>query len=81
MADLLKSVVINSLSVALAVSALSGVGVQAAGRLLKQRDQFEDFSLHRANCFCCSIGHVDPETKKQISCDRERIEEEIQLNS
>lgn len=36
-------------------------------------DQLKEFTVARAECFCCSAEHKDPETGAKISCDREVI--------
>lgn len=32
--------------------------------------QLTNFSPQAANCWCCSVGHVHPETKEEVKCDR-----------
>ena len=36
--------------------------------------QLRDFSLTKAQCYCCSVGHLDPITMQTIDCDRVLIE-------
>lgn len=37
------------------------------------RAQLSEFSVQQADCFCCSVGHVHPETKRKLMCDRKVI--------
>lgn len=37
-------------------------------------EQMETFSLKQAQCWCCSVNHVNPITGADVSCDREVVE-------
>jgi len=39
----------------------------------EQDAQLRAFSLHNAECFCCTHGHRHPETKQVMACDRDLI--------
>merc|ERR1719215_977255 len=34
------------------------------------KGQMEDFSFHASQCYCCSVGHVHPDTGARLPCDR-----------
>jgi len=38
--------------------------------LLSLKAQLEDVSVLEAECFCCSVKHVHPDTKVRMPCDR-----------
>eukprot|EP00927_Polykrikos_kofoidii_P067364 TRINITY_DN6285_c0_g1_i9.p1 TRINITY_DN6285_c0_g1~~TRINITY_DN6285_c0_g1_i9.p1 ORF type:complete len:642 (+),score=57.82 TRINITY_DN6285_c0_g1_i9:55-1926(+) len=42
--------------------------------LKELKAQLGGFSLHASNCYCCAVGHVDPETNAHLMCDREAVE-------
>eukprot|EP00927_Polykrikos_kofoidii_P067358 TRINITY_DN6285_c0_g1_i2.p1 TRINITY_DN6285_c0_g1~~TRINITY_DN6285_c0_g1_i2.p1 ORF type:complete len:634 (+),score=63.19 TRINITY_DN6285_c0_g1_i2:88-1989(+) len=42
--------------------------------LKELKAQLGGFSLHASNCYCCAVGHVDPETHARLNCDREAVE-------
>lgn len=44
-----------------------------ARALLQLPKQLEDFSVREAECFCCSNGHLHPETGAKLSCDRKLV--------
>eukprot|EP00747_Dinoflagellata_sp_TGD_P201667 gnl/TRDRNA2_/TRDRNA2_75143_c0_seq2.p1 gnl/TRDRNA2_/TRDRNA2_75143_c0~~gnl/TRDRNA2_/TRDRNA2_75143_c0_seq2.p1 ORF type:complete len:375 (-),score=39.89 gnl/TRDRNA2_/TRDRNA2_75143_c0_seq2:58-1014(-) len=37
-------------------------------------EQVGDFSVQKAECFCCTVNHRNPETKKKLLCDRKIVE-------
>jgi len=37
------------------------------------KDQLKRFSLEKAACHCCTVGHVNPHTKEPLMCDRQFI--------
>eukprot|EP00927_Polykrikos_kofoidii_P069619 TRINITY_DN6516_c0_g2_i1.p1 TRINITY_DN6516_c0_g2~~TRINITY_DN6516_c0_g2_i1.p1 ORF type:complete len:511 (+),score=45.79 TRINITY_DN6516_c0_g2_i1:38-1570(+) len=39
----------------------------------KLRGQLSEFSMDASKCFCCSVGHVNPDTGAQLSCDRKAV--------
>eukprot|EP00425_Heterocapsa_triquetra_P001584 CAMPEP_0195063622 /NCGR_PEP_ID=MMETSP0448-20130528/9950_1 /TAXON_ID=66468 /ORGANISM="Heterocapsa triquestra, Strain CCMP 448" /LENGTH=98 /DNA_ID=CAMNT_0040094539 /DNA_START=30 /DNA_END=323 /DNA_ORIENTATION=+ len=43
----------------------------------EQHRQLATFSIKKAQCFCCSVGHVHPETQAVIECDRHVIEASV----
>lgn len=38
------------------------------------RHDLRTFSAHSAECFCCAVDHVHPESGKAIFCDRQLVE-------
>eukprot|EP00927_Polykrikos_kofoidii_P067359 TRINITY_DN6285_c0_g1_i3.p1 TRINITY_DN6285_c0_g1~~TRINITY_DN6285_c0_g1_i3.p1 ORF type:complete len:638 (+),score=69.67 TRINITY_DN6285_c0_g1_i3:55-1914(+) len=40
----------------------------------KLKVQLGTFSFHASSCYCCVVGHVDPETHARLNCDREAVE-------
>jgi hypothetical protein len=38
------------------------------------RQQLNEFKVSNTQCFCCTVGHKDPDTGIKISCDREVIQ-------
>jgi len=41
--------------------------------------QLEEFSITRANCFCCAHSHVMPSTGKHMPCDRDLVYKTLTL--
>eukprot|EP00928_Gymnodinium_smaydae_P006796 TRINITY_DN1241_c2_g1_i2.p1 TRINITY_DN1241_c2_g1~~TRINITY_DN1241_c2_g1_i2.p1 ORF type:complete len:682 (-),score=125.15 TRINITY_DN1241_c2_g1_i2:79-2124(-) len=41
------------------------------------RRQLSHFNVHNAGCWCCKVGHVNPETGAPVDCDRLLIYEAI----
>eukprot|EP00928_Gymnodinium_smaydae_P087855 TRINITY_DN72045_c0_g1_i1.p1 TRINITY_DN72045_c0_g1~~TRINITY_DN72045_c0_g1_i1.p1 ORF type:complete len:561 (+),score=55.79 TRINITY_DN72045_c0_g1_i1:178-1860(+) len=39
--------------------------------------QLNKFSVKNASCFCCSVGHVHPDTRSILPCDRQLVYESI----
>lgn len=39
--------------------------------------QLQDFSVDRAECFCCSNKHIHPTTGQALPCDRELVVETL----
>jgi len=62
--------------VALGLLVLPGV-VHSFRNLFKDfmclKPQIRGFSCRSANCFCCTVGHVHPNTRATIPCDRNLV--------
>jgi len=43
------------------------------------KEQLANFRISRASCTCCTLGHIDPVTKRTIECDRPVVEGAVQL--
>eukprot|EP00929_Paragymnodinium_shiwhaense_P110505 TRINITY_DN7759_c0_g3_i2.p1 TRINITY_DN7759_c0_g3~~TRINITY_DN7759_c0_g3_i2.p1 ORF type:complete len:552 (+),score=38.04 TRINITY_DN7759_c0_g3_i2:107-1762(+) len=43
------------------------------GEITEMVQLLEQFSIHQAKCFCCSNGHMDPNSGDVISCDRQLV--------
>jgi len=42
--------------------------------IAEQTRQLKTFSFREARCFCCTVGHVHPETGDGLECDRRLIQ-------
>lgn len=61
------------------ISALAGVvGIHFLRKFHRDmsilREHLKHFQVTKADCFCCSAKHKDPDTGARISCDREVIQ-------
>eukprot|EP00927_Polykrikos_kofoidii_P083294 TRINITY_DN8499_c0_g1_i3.p1 TRINITY_DN8499_c0_g1~~TRINITY_DN8499_c0_g1_i3.p1 ORF type:complete len:515 (-),score=47.29 TRINITY_DN8499_c0_g1_i3:85-1629(-) len=41
--------------------------------MAKLRGQLKEFTMDASRCFCCTVGHVHPETRAQLLCDRDAV--------
>jgi hypothetical protein len=46
---------------------------QYARQYYEMDKQLRNFACDSANCWCCTVGHVNPDTKAEVPCDREVI--------
>ena len=60
-------------ALALVVPVVFYVGLGLMQDLKELPHQLANFSVQRAQCFCCSNGHTHPQTGATLPCDRELI--------
>jgi len=68
------SALLGPVFLASAVLSVYAIGVHRLSSyvpVLKQ--QLSEFSLTRAECFCCASSHMDPHTNQALPCDRELV--------
>eukprot|EP00927_Polykrikos_kofoidii_P083293 TRINITY_DN8499_c0_g1_i2.p1 TRINITY_DN8499_c0_g1~~TRINITY_DN8499_c0_g1_i2.p1 ORF type:complete len:512 (-),score=51.98 TRINITY_DN8499_c0_g1_i2:155-1690(-) len=41
--------------------------------MAKLRGQLKGFTMDASKCFCCTVGHVHPDTRSQLLCDRDTV--------
>eukprot|EP00927_Polykrikos_kofoidii_P014200 TRINITY_DN16206_c0_g2_i2.p1 TRINITY_DN16206_c0_g2~~TRINITY_DN16206_c0_g2_i2.p1 ORF type:complete len:530 (-),score=44.27 TRINITY_DN16206_c0_g2_i2:18-1565(-) len=39
----------------------------------KLQNQLRDFTFQASNCYCCTVGHLNPDTGARLMCDREAV--------
>jgi len=61
------------------ISLVSSIFIQRhAWELGNLGSQLSEFSVERAECFCCSAGHKNPLTNKAMLCDRRLVYKALQ---
>lgn len=65
------SVLVPTFSVLSALQVYIGIGLSKD--LAELPEQMSNFKLKDAQCFCCSVDHVHPETGEELPCDRKLV--------
>ncbi|OLQ06541.1 hypothetical protein AK812_SmicGene10137 [Symbiodinium microadriaticum] len=60
------------------VACFNYLGLQLMNKFRLLPKQLHRFDARKAECFCCSVGHVDPCTGAPIPCDRKLIMTKIE---
>ncbi|CAK9096244.1 unnamed protein product [Durusdinium trenchii] len=70
-------ITIRSLLVIPAYAVMIDAGMELIRDLRDLSKQLQDFSVDRAECFCCSNKHIHPTTGQALPCDRELVVETL----
>ncbi|CAE7197899.1 unnamed protein product [Symbiodinium sp. CCMP2456] len=60
------------------VTCYNYLGLQLMNKFRLLPKQLHSFDARKAECLCCSVGHVDPRTGAPIPCDRKLIMTKIE---
>eukprot|EP00929_Paragymnodinium_shiwhaense_P115952 TRINITY_DN8512_c0_g1_i2.p1 TRINITY_DN8512_c0_g1~~TRINITY_DN8512_c0_g1_i2.p1 ORF type:complete len:484 (+),score=29.39 TRINITY_DN8512_c0_g1_i2:325-1776(+) len=70
----------SNLFIILVLASLVSYNLQKVQVELRRLDkQLSEFSILKAECFCCSQQHLHPDTKERLPCDRSLVHRTLRL--